>query len=401
VAKRSEIADVYLAGVVQGLALVTFPAAGHIFTSADYFGLSSTAYGAMFLPQAGTAIAASLLGAGLTRRLGIKRIFTLGLAANLLAMALLVASQLLMAERGAAYAVLLAATASLGVGFGLTVPALNTYAAAFFPQRVDAAVLAMNALLGLGTALAPVFVALFVGLGIWWGLPLLAAALLAALLVFSLRLPLKGEGLAQGAAARTALPPRFWVYAAFALVYGICETLNGNWASLYMARHVGASTTTASLALTAFWGMVTVGRVLFAAVERWWPDGRTYRALPFVVAGAFLATAALPRGSPALGVLAFGLAGFGCSALLPLTISFAQKELTTMAAAVAGALIACYQIGYGLAAFGVGPLEGALGLSLDLIYRIAAVVAAVLAGLAFAVARRGANTARITKERTA
>ena len=34
-----------------------------------------------------------------------------------------------------AYGILLLATASLGVGFGLTVPALNTFAAAFFPQR--------------------------------------------------------------------------------------------------------------------------------------------------------------------------------------------------------------------------------------------------------------------------
>jgi sugar phosphate isomerase/epimerase len=31
--------------------------------------------------------------------------------------------------------------------------------------------------LGLGTALAPVFVAIFVGLGIWWGLPLLVSVL--------------------------------------------------------------------------------------------------------------------------------------------------------------------------------------------------------------------------------
>ena len=35
--------------------------------------------------------------------------------------------------------------------------------------------LVLNALLGLGTALAPVFVAIFVGLGFWWGLPVLAA----------------------------------------------------------------------------------------------------------------------------------------------------------------------------------------------------------------------------------
>ena len=56
--------------VVQGIALVTFPAASTIFTSPSEYGLSSTAYGAMFVPQAITAVAASLLGGGLgaTRR---------------------------------------------------------------------------------------------------------------------------------------------------------------------------------------------------------------------------------------------------------------------------------------------------------------------------------------------
>ena len=121
----------------------------------------------------------------------------------------------------------------------------------------------------------------------------------------------------------------------------------------------------ASLALTAFWGMVTVGRVLFAAIEKRFPERRTYHLLPFVAAAAFVILAVLPTGSAYLGVLAFGLAGLGCSALLPLTISFGQNELTTFAASVAGGLIAFYQIGYGLAAFGVGPLEKFTGLSLN------------------------------------
>ena len=64
-----------------------------------------------------------------------------------------------------AYAILLAATTCMGIGFGFTVPALNTLAAAFFPQTVDRAVLGLNALLGLGTALAPVFIVLFRGTG--------------------------------------------------------------------------------------------------------------------------------------------------------------------------------------------------------------------------------------------
>src|SRR5262245_56118176 len=85
-AKRSEIAAVYVAWVIQGIALVTFPA-GTIFTSATHYAFSSTQYGGMFVPQAITAITAALLGAGLVRRLGEKRIFLLGLFADVISMA--------------------------------------------------------------------------------------------------------------------------------------------------------------------------------------------------------------------------------------------------------------------------------------------------------------------------
>jgi len=77
------------------------------------------------------------------------------------------------------------------VGFGLAAPALNTLTAVFHPAGVDTSVLTLNALLGLGTALAPAFVAFFVGLGFLWGLPVLSAVLLTGLLVVSLRLPLR------------------------------------------------------------------------------------------------------------------------------------------------------------------------------------------------------------------
>src|SRR5271166_2157587 len=162
-AQRNEIGAVYAAGIIQGVALVTFPAASAIFSSPAYFRLSNTEYGGMFVPQAIMAIASSLMGAGLTRHLGIKRIFLLGLIADLLAMMFLVLSQFVMHQHSLAYGILLIATTSMGVGFGLTVPAINTFAAAFFPNNVDKAVLVLNALLGVGTALAPLFVAIFVG----------------------------------------------------------------------------------------------------------------------------------------------------------------------------------------------------------------------------------------------
>ncbi len=385
-ATRTETNIVYAAGLVQGIVLVTFPAASTIFTDPDEYDLSSSQYGAMFLPQVITAIAGSLLGARLARHYGSKRVYLAGLTASLVSMGLLVASTPFTDDQAIAYALLLVATACLGVGFGLTVPTLNTFTAAFHPAAVDRSVLVLNALLGAGTALAPIFVAIFVGLGFWWGLPVLSAVLLAGLLLASRPLPLHTGSRATETAARAPIPRRFALYAAFAVLYGICETLNGNWSQLDMTTEVGASTTVAAIALTTFWGMVTVGRVLFAAIQRSFPSSRVYRLLPFVLAAAFVAIAALPDGSSVAGVLAFGLAGLGCSALLPLTISFAQEDLVAISAATAGLVIASYQLGYGIAAFGAGPLQDA-GMSLPAIFALGAAAAAVLAALSFVITR--------------
>ena len=392
-AQRQEIASVYAGAVIQGIVLVTFPAVAAIFTSTDHYGLSNTEYGGVFVPQAITAIISSLLGAGLTRNIGGKRVLLIGLVMDLLSMALLFGSQFATGTHSLAYGLLLAATTCLGVGFGFAVPALNTFTAAFFPQKVDQSILTLNALLGVGTALAPIFATIFVGLGFWWGLPLLMGGVTLALILFTLRLPLQDAKAAEPPetthAPNAKIPARFWLYAAFALIYGICETLNGNWAPVFMTASLGASTTLSSLSLTLFWVMVTAGRILFAVVEKWVPQRWTYRALPALLAVAFIAIAAVPKDQPILGILCFGLAGLGCSALLPLVISFGQEELTTMTAAVAGGLIGFYQMGYGIAAFGVGPLQSGAGLSLVEIYRGGAVVSVALAVVAVAIVGRG------------
>ena len=161
---------------------------------------------------------------------------------------------------------------------GYTAP---TLAAAFHPAAADKAVLVLNALLGLGTALAPVFVAAFTGLGFWIGLPVLAACLLAGLIAVSLRLPLHPEPAqpsvphpAQHPAqpsvlpqprptAASRIPAEFWFFAAFAVLYGWCETMNGNWSQLDVTS-LGVKAATALLALTGFWAAVTAGRVLLA-----------------------------------------------------------------------------------------------------------------------------------------
>ena len=136
-ATRAEVNAVYAAGLIQGITLVTFPAASTIFTSPSEYGLSNTQYGTMFLPQVITAITGSLLGGKLAERFGIKRVFLAGLAAGLASMALLIVSQFFESNQPVAYGLLLAATACLGAGFGLTVPAINSLTAISISNSTD------------------------------------------------------------------------------------------------------------------------------------------------------------------------------------------------------------------------------------------------------------------------
>jgi FHS family glucose/mannose:H+ symporter-like MFS transporter len=54
---------------------------------------------------------------------------------------------------------------------------------------------------------------------------------------------------------------------------------------------------------------------------------------------------------------------------------------------VPGGVIAFYQLGYGIAAFGAGPLQDA-GVGLSAIFGCTAVAAVVMGGLSFALAAR-------------
>jgi MFS family permease len=390
-ASRAEIGVVYAAAVIQGLALVTFPAASSIFTSPAGFGFDSTRYGTMFVPQVVLAILASGLAPKLARRWRLRRVMLAGFACNIVSMALLALTRLLLGAPDTAFGVLLVATGALGLGFGATVMALNTYAEAFFPQRTDGAVLALNALLGLGTALAPVLVAIVVGLGVWWLLPVVVACIMTLIFGFALAEPLSASERTTEASAPTSvglknLPDRFWFYATAVFLYGILETLNGNWARLYLSAERGVSAEGASFALAAFWAMVTAGRVLIAFISRAVPARWIYVALPILLLIVFQASSRVQDGTE--GIVVFGLAGLACSAFLPLSISFGGDEFPHLSAVMAGELIAFYQLGYGVAAFGIGPLRDGIGLRFSTIFAIGSIVAVPLVVVAWFVIRR-------------
>jgi predicted MFS family arabinose efflux permease len=283
---------------------------------------------------------------------------------------------------------LLVATGALGLGFGLTLGSISTYAGAFMPDRRDVALTALNVLLGLGTALSPFLIALFTSVGQWWYLPLLAAAGLLALVGLTVVQPMDTPApgaapVAQEGEPRPRIPALFWVFAAALVIYGLAETMFGNWGTTLLVGK-GVSTTSANDGLAVFWAAVTVGRLVIAVVSNRLRSTYIYVVLPWAIAAALVVFPA--AGSAGAGIAVFAFGGLACSGFFPMTVGYGEATFPGILELAAGWLIAAYQVGYGLAAFGAGALQHVV--SLSTVFRIAALGAGGMALLAVVIARQ-------------
>jgi MFS transporter, FHS family, glucose/mannose:H+ symporter len=384
--RRREVITIYAIGLFQGLSLVAFPAAAIVLTSKTGYGLSRSQYGVLFLPQVAAAIASSLALPALASRFRLKRVLLAGLIANTAAMSLLAGSYPFRAGT-VAYPMLLLATASLGLGFGLTLGSTSTYAGAFMPDRRAVALTSLNVLLGLGTALSPLLIAVFTDVGQWWYLPLLAAAGFVVLIVASLAQPM-GLPTVKASTGDAKLPSLFWLFAAALVIYGLAETMFGNWGTTLLVSR-GVRPDSADDALAAFWAAVTVGRLLIALASGKIGSTRICVVLPWAICAALLLAPTARSAGAGIALFAFG--GLACSGFFPMTVGYGEATFPSIVELAAGWLIAAYQLGYGIAAFGAGALQNVI--SLSAIFRLVAVLVVAMAVLAAAIARRQHQTA--------
>ena len=74
--------------------------------------------------------------------------------------------------------------------------------------------------------------------------------------------------------------------------------------------------------------------------------------------------------------------------------------IAVISARVAGELIAFYQLGYGVAAFGTGPLRDMIGLPFSMIFAAGSVVALPLAVIAALIIRQPLGASRYPSVKT-
>lgn len=378
--RLSTIAIVYLSGLLQGISLILYPAAGPIFKSEAFHQLSSGQYGLLFTPQIILAIITSFSAARLASKWRMKRVLQAGLLANMLAMLLFAGSNWGIGQGLASYAMLLLGTACLGAGFGLTISAVNPYAYSFFPGKEASAVTGLHILLGLGTSISALVLNLFVQVNVWWGAGLFTGALFLLLWVWSIpvSMSLAVEGKEAGAGQKKKIPGRLWLFFLIVFLYGACEATFGNFAPIYLEEEAGLSSTIAALGLSLFWGAIAGGRLLFTVAALRYNLRIFHVMVPVLVAVVFFSMPFL--NGPEANYAALILAGLGLSFYFPYSISLASDEFPALATTVSGMLVAAIQLGTGVSSNIIGFLGEEL--SLSAVIQSSSLYALIMAGLA-------------------
>lgn len=366
--RKLVIGAVYAAGILQGAAFVLVPSLGKILTAAPYR-FSASGYGLLYFPEIGGAIVGALSAGRLQQRAGSQGVLRVGLAANLAGMVLLVLASITTGHL--AYAAILLETLALGLGFGLTLAAVNHYAALLFAAAETTAVTVLNGLVGAATALSPLLLNAAQRLGGWGAWPALLLAGFAALLF----VPLPGH--------RPSSHPQGWQramlpFALAVLLYAVCEGTFSSWAAVYVGRGTAIGNW-GFLALSAFWASMTAFRLALAFVpQRVLPRPILLTVSALAIGGSFLLVGGL-HGHSSL-VAAFASAGAACSIYYPYVMALGLEAWPQRQVEYAGLLVAALMVGEGIGSTAPGALQ--TWLPLAHIYLVSALWALPLAALA-------------------
>lgn len=363
---KIEVFLLYLAALFQGISFSIVPGAANFLTAESGLHFSEYEYGNLFVLMIFGAIFASFFGSILAKSIGSKPILTVGLLLNALAMSCFGLEKFFFLDINIAYPTFLLLMFLLGSGFGACLCTLNNFAYHFFPKNQSTAITALHSFLGIGSALGPLLFLLFFKIGNWYIAPTILAVVFFCL-TFAIGF-LFSKPKTQSSKKTTSGPPSIllMIFALTALLYGFSETVFGNWGTIYLHQTKQLSLETASYALSLFWGAVTLSRIAITFMVLKIKAISVYLCLAPIILCSFVFLYFSQRNEGNL--LAFLIAGVGCSGFLPLTFSFAQNSFSKDSQRIAGQVSSFYMVGYGLASWGVGAMIKSWHLNLSFIF---------------------------------
>ncbi|NOQ96597.1 MAG: hypothetical protein GQ561_00370, partial [Calditrichae bacterium] len=165
-----------------------------------------------------------------------------------------------------------------------------------------------------------------------------------------------------------------WVFLIIVVMYAFAEGTFSNWAVVYLNENRGIPLTTASLALSAFWAMIAMGRLLVSVLLIKVSSQSIWLFLPVLMIAAFFMMPFATNGLA--GILLFSLAGLACSAFFPLSVDLVTKQFPVHAALVSSIMMAALMTGVGIGSYTIGSLRSLF--PMENLYQISAVYPALV-----------------------
>lgn len=339
-----QIVIIFLSAFFTGVNFVVFPALGTAFTDASLFGLSSSQFGNLFIPQV-ICIIISCLGAPfLVNKWGPKIVLVVGLLLMITSTGLLWMLQFFMNDQSLLFPVLMVLVAFTGSGFGLSITTLNPLAASLFEKDKSSAILILQFLVGLGTSTSPLMMNLIGNVNNWMYVP--ASIFILVSIIFILFLFLKLEkGTFFELPKHFKIPSKLWIFFIAIVLYGFIEGTFGSFGAIIL-KNQGLDNNKASLGLSLFWGGIALNRLLFGIFSKNNDLSYLFLFSPLIVAGLLLSLLIYPNIS--LIVLMMFLIGFFMGSIFPGSIGWGTVEFPTLSVLVSGFLMAANQIGTGI-----------------------------------------------------
>lgn len=340
----AQIVIIFLLAFFTGVNFVVFPALGTAFTDASLFGLSSSQFGNLFIPQV-ICIIISCLGAPfLVNKFGPKIVLVTGLLLMIISTGILWTLQFFMNDKSLLFPILMILVAFTGSGFGLSITTLNPLAASLFEKNKSSAILILQFLVGLGTSTSPMMMNLIGNVKNWMYVP--ASIFILVSIIFALFLFLKLEkGTFFELPKHFKIPSKLWIFFIAIVLYGFIEGTFGSFGAIIL-KNQGLDNNKASLGLSLFWGGIALNRLLFGIFSKNNDLSYIFLFSPLIVAGLLLSLIVFPNVS--LIILMMFLIGFFMGSIFPGSIGWGTVEFPTLSVLVSGFLMAANQIGTGI-----------------------------------------------------
>ncbi len=290
---------------------------------------------------------AAVLGSGvLIRRFGYRPVLVFGSAALALGLGALLPAP--------GWTLFLVAAAVAGIGFGLIQVAINLLVARSFPGSAAPVLNLINAVFGAGAVATPVMVA---AVGPRLGPPVVALTVLAGI-VFLAVLTLKTVPVPSSQPAGRD-PGALGIVAGFVVLYFAyvsAEVGVTSWSTEHLTPRFGLAVAAAMPG--AYWGALTVGRLVAAALTTRFAPGKVLIAGLSVALAALLGAAYAP-----IAPVMYGLVGFALAPTFATGLAWLTARLPKRAEQVSPAVFAAASVGpiataplIGLAYSDLGPV---------------------------------------------